>query len=332
MHQRGLTPEGILQQADAEPSELVPADVMLGLLGHDHPLYLPMDLDGKLLHDYSALDLKLARLASTDTAPQCAVNLEPLARLCRLHRELIQEWELWSYKLYYFELLAISRTLVPLFWGDVEVLKPALFPDEVLGLYADGVFRLPDDRRSACREIWYELAPQWIREGVIVPPDDRPWLSWLRYYPQHRSGERWNDPEFLFSDCLGFAMQPFYRLRGSFQWLRHQMKLELWKTSIFHPHPLTPQSRKAWRSHEKRFLVRHQLQTEELKRKQRLVARLKRLMKEGVSRRGMVKMVLEEGLWPYSVRPRIRTPDYDADVNCLRVVNRLCAQIEAGKL
>ncbi|MBU0607133.1 MAG: hypothetical protein KKI08_04565 [Armatimonadetes bacterium] len=332
MSRTRLTPNGILEQAEAEPSELVPADVMLGLLGHDHPLYLPMDLEGTALHDFSALDLRLAELAKADAAPVCPVDLAPLVKLCRRHRKQIQTWELWSYKLYYFELMAMAGKLVPLFWGNVEVLKPALFPDEVLTLYGDGVLRLPEERRVACQEIWAELASEWIRRKVIVPHDDRPWLSWLRYFPQDFSGARWDDPEFPFSDCIGFVMQPFYRLRGSLQWLRHQMTLELWKTSIFHPHPLTPQSRKAWRNHEKRFLLRHQFQAEQVKRKQKLVRRLKELMAEGVPRRGMVERVRAEGLWPYSVWPRRRTRDYDADANCLRVVNRLCTQIAAGEL
>ena len=327
-----LTPEGILKQADAEPAALVPADVMLGLLGRDHPLYLPMDLEGRFLHDFSALDLRLAELAKAETVPWCPIDLEPLVRLCRRYRKRIQSWELWSYKLYYFELLALAGDLVPLFWGNVEVLKPALFPNEVLALYREGLYRLPEERRAACREIWTELAPQWIREKVIVPHDDRPWLSRLRYSPQDRTGARWNEPEFLFSDCLGFIMQPFYQLPESLHSVQRQMTFELWKTSVFHPRPLTPQSRKAWRNHERRLLVRHRLQTEELRRKERLVKRLKTLKRQGVSRRSMVERVFQEGLWPYSLRPRPRTPDYDPQESCLRVVNRLCAQIAAGKL
>ena len=91
MHRSQSTAAGILERAKAEPAELVPGDLLVRVLEREHPLYLPLDPEGVALHDSSGLDLYLARLAEVTQAPQLPVDVGPLVKLCRRHREHIEE-------------------------------------------------------------------------------------------------------------------------------------------------------------------------------------------------------------------------------------------------
>ena len=126
-----------LEKSKAEPADLVSAQPLLAVLGPDHPLVLPLDQEGVLLHDFSALDLHLASFAQGSAAPELPVEVEPLWRLCRRHRRLIREGEVWRYRFFYLELLAREGKLVPLFWGNFLRLERELGSASRLRYYAE---------------------------------------------------------------------------------------------------------------------------------------------------------------------------------------------------
>jgi hypothetical protein len=322
----------ILSGLNGHAWELASADLVLDLLDRDHPLYLPMDDRGELLHDYSALDLYLDELARVQEAPELPVNVLPLAKLCRRHRNRIAEGELWSYKLYYLELLAREGKLQPLFWGNVEVLNPAFFPPEVLIHFASGATVPPEDRQPLMQEIWDVHVSDWIRDKVIVRPNSRPWLCHLEYYPQDERG--WDEPVFSFSQCLGFVMQPFYCLRDALHTIRRCMTEELWKTSIFSPLPITPDHRKQWHEHSERFSLRHFVRTEQRKRKLAFEDFVGQEKARGHSIREIAEEARDRHLWPYGTPRRSRTKDYDPQAACERAVSRMIAtlRVRAARL
>lgn len=305
--------------------ELASADVLLGFLGTDHPLYLPIDDQGELMHNFAALDFYLDGLARADRAPDLPVNIEPLIGLCRRHRKRIVEAELWSYKLYYLELLSQEGKLRPLFWGNVDILKPAFFPSAVLEHFASGATTPPEDRRPLMQEIWDLQARGWVRDKTIVRPNADPWLTRLRYFPQR--DRHWDDPEFGFSDCLGFVMQPFYCLRDALHVVRRCMREELWTTSVFSPLPTTPDHRTQWRQHAARFMLKHFLRTEQRRRKLEFKDFVRQQSSRGGSIRGIASEALTRRLWPYGTPRRSRTEEYDAQASCERAVARVLREL-----
>lgn len=319
-----LFADQILSDLNGHAWELASADVLLSFLGTDHPLYLPMDDRGELLHNYASLDFYLDELAKADKPPGLPVSIEPLITLCRRHRKRIAAPELWSYKLYYLELLSLEGKLKPIFWGNVEILSPAFFPPAVREHFESGATVPPEDRQILMQEIWDDNVSEWVRKKVIVRPGTGPWLSYLKYYPQHR---QWDEPEFRFSDCLGFMMQPFYCLRDALHIVRRCMTEELWKTSIFSPLPITPDHRKEWREHSARFVLRHFVRTEQRKRK----LEFKEFVRQQQSQEWSIAEIASEArtkrLWPYGTPRRTRTKDYDPQASCERAVSRVIAEL-----
>ena len=177
-------------------------------MSNRHPLYLRMDQDGVLLHDFSILGFWLAGLAIAEKTPALPVNVEPLVRLCQLHRDCIQDWERWSYRYYYLELLAKEKKLGPIFWGDYGRLLRELHEPELLQYHLGSGVGVSPVVHARCQRRWQKRAHEWIADGVIITaPDKEPWLSRLEYEAPTTTHHRDRATD-VFSSCLRFRYEP----------------------------------------------------------------------------------------------------------------------------
>jgi len=321
----------ILDAAGGEAAELVPAEVVVAALGGLHQLVLPMDGEGTVLHDFSALDFRLLTIAQAKRKPVLPVDIRHLVALCRHHARTIAAWESWSYTFFYLELLAREGKVVPLFWGDTNVLLWDFHDGELIRQYTHGATRAPAEPAACLRGRWARQLDAWVQRAVIVPHSRRPWMERLEYVPPD-TGQRWDLPPMPFSHCLRFRMQPYYHIHDATEALRHHMKLELWRTSVFCPRPITPLNRKEWREHCRRFAVSYRLRTEQWKRKQEFEQFVKCQHSGPTETIEIARQALREGLWPYGT-PRGGDTDDEARVAaCRSAVYRALRKIASGKL
>ncbi|MEN6642406.1 MAG: hypothetical protein ABFE08_08180 [Armatimonadia bacterium] len=104
-----------------------------------------------------------------------------------------------------------------------------------------------------------------------------------------------------FSQCLRFDYLPFYfgaNLQNKILW---QMKLELWKTSIFNMVPITPDNKRKWLAQLNRFAIRYRRQSGELEKSTRfrkfVIEEL--LKSEGQAENAdLVRQAFRQGLYP----------------------------------
>ena len=142
----------------------------------------------------------------------------------------------------------------------------------------------------------------------------------------------WNTPEIPFSYCLQFRMQPYYVLSDALYQLRRNMTLELWKTSVFCPKPLTTENRPEWNRHAERFALGHRARTAQWEKKLEFVRFVEQRHDEGESAERIAGGAVNEGLWPFgTIHPKQREEAYDAVVPCERAVYRVIKRIAQGR-
>lgn len=311
-------PLTVMEEAGVEPAEVVPASLLVEMLGNTHPLFLPRDPEGEALSDFSQLTFFLHPLAEAESCPKLPINAAGLHRLCRRHRKKLGTHERWTYQFFYLELLAQEGRLKPLFWGHTLMLGLALHSARLREQYLGEARRASEHLREHCRQVWQEQAADWVERKAIAPPDDRPWLDRLQYLPQDLIEKPWNLPELPFSSCLQFRLQPYYDVVGAVDNLRRYMALEVWKTSVFNPWPVGPANEREWRAHLNRFALSYRRRTEQWERKRRFEEFVKSRHPQR-SPQEIAQEAVNQRVWPYGTRKG----GSDDRENCQRAVYRV---------
>ncbi len=160
---------------------------------------------------------------------------------------------------------------------------------------------------------------------MIEPHDDRPWLSRLWY---REAEDRWNSPrESRFSIGLGFAKIPFYDMRMAREKLIAAMKIDLWRTSIFCPAPVSRHETKEWQQACQRFALPHRRRTVADVKKLEFENFVRSRWEKGMPKKTIAREAVEMGAYPFGTRKW--SPDEQDDLaNCRRAIYRLLEERE----
>lgn len=104
-----------------------------------------------------------------------------------------------------------------------------------------------------------------------------------------------------FSQCLRFDYLPFYFCDDVQNKIIWQMKLELWKTSVFNMVPITPDNKRKWLAQLNRFAIRYRRQNAEHERSTRFrkFVTEELLRSEGQAKDAdLVRQAFRQGLYP----------------------------------
>ena len=315
-----FTSQAILQADKTAPGALVCAHALLAALEVDHPLYLPISADTELWADFSELPIMLSALTAGLEKPTLPIDISPLAALCKEHEDEIGERETWTYPFFYLELLAKERRLCPLFWGTSKVAS-RLRTHEAYEVRNSG----REQHHRRCKQIWETKADKWIRKGRIEPHDDRPWLNRLWY---REPEDDWDSPrEFRFSIGLEFAKIPFYDMARARQRLIRAMKIDLWRTSIFCPAPMSRHETREWEQACQRFALHQRRTTMAEVRKSEFEKFVRARHEKGMPIKTMAREAVEKSAYPFGTRKRGFDEQDDIE-SCRRAIYRLLEERE----
>jgi hypothetical protein len=291
------------------------------------------------------------------SAKELPIDLSHLADLCEQNAGAIaDEGDYWVYRYFYLELMAKEKILKPVFWGHRLLPYYELDFATALNI-VDGRCAETDQYRETWAEKWQKWAPAWIEHKFIVPDDERPWLDHVSYgrgstqtgrrwsrapevesqvaqrilaeegilalreynaeLDEHHSGSGSGGASAPFSQCLRFDYLPFYFDDDVHHKILWQMKLELWKTSIFNMVPITTDNKRKWHAQLNRFAIRYRRQSAELERSVRFRKYVAEelLRSEGQAKDAdLVRQAFKQGLYPIRFEYHGYNNEYDPDL------------------
>lgn len=215
-----------------QPERAVAADDLLRLTREElhADLVFPKTKGGRLLADYSAIELPFPATDSLRIPERCPVDFSAFWLLSEHYRGAkgADTTSLWTYRWFYIEILCAEGKLKPRLWARWEAIEAGL---PLRDISLEGSELDSDEVRLYIRQWWTNHGDEMLARRLVFEHVDRPWLDYLEF-DQHLLSTQDED---LPIAPIAMSAFPIYLWPEDGATLAREMRNDLFRTSIFYP-------------------------------------------------------------------------------------------------